>query len=31
MELATFDSEREMKLVSDARPDKCEYFGAREK
>jgi hypothetical protein len=30
--LAKMDSEREMKLVYDAKPDKdCEYFGAREK
>jgi hypothetical protein len=31
LELAKIESEREMKLVSDARPVKCECFGAREK
>jgi hypothetical protein len=30
MELVKLNSERELKLVSDARPVKSEYFGARE-
>jgi hypothetical protein len=31
MQLAKMDSEHEMRLVSDAKPHKSEYFEAREK